>query len=213
MPITAATWTSPRTVPWFVLGDEAPVRTVAIVLHGLMQRAADLARELEPAGGDGLCVVVPEGLSRSLPYPGAAKAGASWSTGDDAEIDLRDNLRYLGDLAAELEARWPQARRILVGFSQGGLMATRWVRHAPRAWDRVVLWGAPLAGDVDAAGFKLALGEAELVLALGDSDPLAQPALVRSALDRLASVGLDWREHPYTGGHEVSASVLRELCR
>lgn len=213
MAIESHTWSTPRTVPWYVVHGEGQVHTVAVVLHGLGQRAGRLAEALAPAAGPGTCLVLPEGLSRSLPRPGAARAGASWSTGEDAELDLADNLRYLGDLADELDRRWPGARKLLVGFSQGGLMLARWLAHAPRPWHRVVLWAAALPRDVDPVAFRAGLGQAELVLAVGDRDPFVTADAVAWVRGRLESAGLQWRAHRFAGAHEIPPEQLAEVLR
>lgn len=211
MPIESHTWTTPRTVPWFVVDGGGPVRTVVVVLHGLGQRAGDLARQLQPAATPGTVLVLPEGLSRSLPRPGAARAGASWSTGEDEPHDLHDNLRWLSDLALELDRRWPDARRVLVGFSQGGLTASRWLAHAPRPWTRVVLWGSAVARDVDLAAFRAGLADAELVVAVGDADPYVTPEAAASVRARLDGGGLPWRLHRYAGAHEIPVDALLQV--
>lgn len=208
MPLAAHRWVTPRTVPWYEASDGGPVHTVVLVLHGLQQRAHDLAAPLAHLGRDGLALVFPEGLSRALPRPGAPRAGASWSTGDDAEMDLADNLLYLDAFADSLTPRWPEARKILVGFSQGGLMAARWVARRPLPWTRVVLWAASVPRDVDLAAFRTNLGAAELVLALGDVDPMVDPAAVDALLDRLARAGLGWRHLSFEGGHELPPDQL-----
>lgn len=203
---------TPRTVPWFLIGEPERAHTLALLLHGLGQRAARVAQQLSPAVGDGVCLVVPEALSRSLPHPGAERAGASWSTGEDAEADLTDNVRYLDALTDELFERTPgDARRILVGFSQGGMTVARWLARRPRAWDRVVLWGSAIPGDVEPSRLRAGLGQTELVVALGDKDRFVTPERLERARGALDLLHPGWRAHHYAGGHEMSPSVLAEL--
>lgn len=211
MTLIERTWITQRTAPWYVVGEAERPRMVWFVLHGLGQRAQRLASKLEHAAPEGVALVLPEGLSRALPHPGAPRAGASWSSGEDAHIDLTDNLAWLEGLRAQLEQDWPDARWGLLGFSQGGLTATRWLAHGEARWSRVVLWAAPIAQDVDPTRLRAALGEATLELALGDEDPYA-PAPARSAAaQRLDDLGHPWRLHRFAGGHELPPAVFTEV--
>lgn len=203
---------TPRTVPWFMIGAPERAHTFALLLHGLGQRAARVAEQLAPAAAPGVCLVVPEALSRALPHPGAERAGASWSTGEDAEADLVDNMRYLDGLADELLTRTPEgARRLLLGFSQGGMTVARWLARRPRAWDRVVLWGSAIPDDVDPMRLRAGLGETELVVAIGDDDRFVTPERLERARGALDALHPGWRAHHHAGGHEMSAEVLAEL--
>jgi predicted esterase len=203
---------TPRTVPWFVVGDASRPETVVFVLHGLGQRARPLADHLGPAAGPDRVLVVPEAPSRYLPRPGAARAGAAWSTGEDHAADLRDNVLYLDALRADVWRRFGARRHVLVGFSQGGLTAARWLAHSRHAWDKVVLWGAPIPRDVDPVGFRAGLGRTELVLAIGDGDPYVTPAAERAALDTLDRLDVPFRVHRYVGGHAILPQPLAEVA-
>ncbi len=203
---------TPRTVPWFMVGEPEAAHTFALLLHGLGQRAHRVAERLEPSVPEGVCLVVPEALSRALPRPGAERAGASWSTGEDADADLTDNARYLDDLTDELTERLSvDARRVLLGFSQGGLTAARWLGRRARAWDRMVVWGSALPADVDRPRLRAHLGDAELVVAVGDQDPFVTPERLEQARVDYTALRPDWRHHPFAGGHEMRGDTLAEL--
>ena len=210
MALSHDTFETARTVPVHRVtgGDDAPGGRLVVVLHGLMQRAGDLAAALAPLATPGQTLLVPEGLSRSLPRPGAPRAGASWSTGDDAALDLADNLRYLDALLEHERALRQPSVLDLVGFSQGGLMAARWVAARAHPWRRVVLWASLVPADVAPADLRSGLGEAELVVALGDRDPLLSAAVRERALGRLDALGRPWRLHRFDGGHAMAPGEL-----
>lgn len=214
---------TPRTVPWFTVGDAAgKPSTVLLVLHGLGQRAGMLARHLVSVADERTLLVVPEALARALPQPGAPRAGACWSTGEDLEADLADNTTWLNTVLGEIQSRWAPERIIAVGFSQGGMTLARWLawtgargRSLPfhQAW----LWGAALPDTLNMTNFALGLGQAELVLAVGDADPMVTPDRRAALLKRLPPSGAPdaprWRVHPYVGGHVLEASALVDALR
>jgi len=203
MPLSAETFTTRRTVPWFLVGERDNPDVVTVVLHGLGQRAAPVAESLAATVRPGQLLVVPEALNRALPRPGAPKAMACWSTGEDAAADLADNVAYLDSLRDHVQARFQPRSWQLVGFSQGGLTAARWIGQRAHDWDRVVLWASPVPGDVDPHRFRKNLGDAELVVALGDDDPYATHVGMARAKVALDALGLKWRMHRFAGRHEV----------
>ncbi|MCB9745199.1 MAG: hypothetical protein H6740_21600 [Alphaproteobacteria bacterium] len=211
MPVLERTWITQRTAPWFVVGEAERPDVAWFVLHGLGQRAGRLAQSLETSTPPGTALVLPEGLSRALPRPGAERAGASWSTGEDARIDLADNLAWLEGLREHLDAQWQPRRWGLLGFSQGGLTAARWLAHGEARWDRVVLWGSPIPSDVSPHRLRSALGPTVLELAIGEQDPYAPPEVMAQAEQRLDALGHPWRLHRFSGGHEIPPQALREV--
>lgn len=211
MELQAETFTTPRTVPWFHVGETEAPEVLTLVLHGLGQRARPVAEALAPVVRPGQLVVVPEALARALPRPMAPKAIACWSTGEDAADDLSDNVAYLDGLLAHLRGRFRPGRLQLLGFSQGGLTAARWIGQRAQPWSRVVLWASSFAADVDPAAFRENLGEAELVVALGDADPFATPEGLARARGTLEGLGLGWRLHRFAGGHELPPAAFAEV--
>ena len=210
-PPTAEHFVTPRTVPWFHVGEADAPEVITMVLHGLGQRAEAVANDLINAAGPGRLVVVPEALSRALPRPGAPRAMACWSTGEDAEADLADNVAYLDGLRAHLEVRFQPKRWQLVGFSQGGLTAARWIGQRAHPWEKVVLWAAPVPRDVEPLAFRDNLGAAELVVALGSRDPFASNEGMAQARAGLDALGLRWRFHSFDGAHELPGAALAEV--
>jgi predicted esterase len=221
--VQAHQFVTPRTVPWFTVGDAAGrPSTVLLVLHGLGQRAGALARHLASVADAETLLVVPEALARALPQPGAPRAGACWSTGEDFEADLTDNVTWLSAMLDQIQQRWAPKSLIAVGFSQGGMTLARWLAHAGaqggalpihQAW----LWGASLPDALDLSHLARGLGPVELVLAVGDADPFVTPERRAALLSRLPPAGTPdaprWRLHPYSGAHVLDAATLVEALR
>ena len=86
-------------------------------------------------------IVAPEALSRF--YDGDmqarmhrdAKVGASWMTREDRLSEIADYIAYLDAVHESILARLGGARRLpvtVLGFSQGGATAARWVASGGR---------------------------------------------------------------------------------
>ncbi len=190
------------------------------VLHGYRQLAPRFLRRFEDIATQGRKILAPEALSRFYLAPGDRShdgrdpVGASWMTREDRDTEIQDYVGYL-DRALEdprLDGNNPGVLRTVLGFSQGGHTAARWValsRH--RFCDRLILWGVALPPDLpDAARERLS--QLELILVRGDSDALRRREEEEREESTLRNWGVEWRELRHPRGHRIDGFLLRKLA-
>lgn len=182
-----------------------------LALHGLNQRAARFARPFDAAGGPRR-VVLPEGPSRVILDPRTDKTGACWTTVPDRTADMADALPWLDAATARLDAQAGAGKRVLLGFSQGAIIAARFAVARPRVWDAIVLWGMGVPADVDPEALVARCASGRLHLVVGDTDPLATPARVAAVEQRLRSLDVPFERIGYPGGHVVTAEVVAQVA-
>jgi len=209
-----------RTARYWTLGDPGPgLREVWFVLHGYAQLAGSFLRHCQPLADPARLVVAPEGLSRfyvgdhTRPAGPDAKVGASWMTREDRLNDIADYVTYLDQLYATVfdQVRRDDVTVHVLGFSQGTATATRWlVRGAARA-DRLILWGAPLPGDLDLAADGARLQGVTVTLVVGAKDGFLTPKVLAADEARLRERGIPYRVQRFEGGHELDPDVLRAI--
>lgn len=198
------------------LGAPGPhVRRVWIALHGYGQLAPWFVRRLAPLAAPDALVLAPEALNRFYLAPpeeraagGSQRVGAAWMTREAREDDIVDTLDYLdAALDAARAACAPDAVVGVLGFSQGGTMAARWLsrrRHRP---DPLVLWACELPKD---EAWMAGLAGLDVRYVVGDADPYVGTGAVAGFAGRLREAGLDWRLVRYAGDHRIMADALRE---
>jgi predicted esterase len=203
----------------FVLGaDPAESRELVIGLHGYAQLADRFLRWLAPLDDGGTCLVAPEALSRFYLETGldgnhGPVVGATWLTREDRDADLADHVHYLDSLVQHLLATFPARPRVTVlGFSQGSVMAARWLVRSRWIPDQVILWGTPLPADVTPEVLGGCRHGRPLVLAGGDRDPLAPPGRLEEDVARLQAQGVAATVQRFAGGHSIPAPALLEAC-
>ncbi|HXI21618.1 MAG TPA: hypothetical protein VNH46_11055, partial [Gemmatimonadales bacterium] len=139
-----------RRARFFSLGPAPDAAVLWIALHGYGQLAARFLRELEPVADGRTLVVAPEALSRFYLETArdgrhGERIGASWLTREDREAEIADTVGYLDALLRHLLAGRASRPAIgVLGFSQGGAAAVRWVARGEVRPARLVLWGAGL---------------------------------------------------------------------
>lgn len=205
------------------LGPEGTdVRELWYVLHGYGQLAPAFIEEFRVIDDGTRLIVAPEALSRfyngdlesRIARKGPVTVGASWMTSEERLVDIGDNLDYLDALHVRTTAllRGATPKVTLLGFSQGGATATRWAARGTVPFDRVVVWGAAIAHDVDLADPDSALRRPETIVVYGTRDRITTPEAVAGELARLTAASFPVRQLPFAGGHRLDRDTLRQLA-
>jgi predicted esterase len=206
----------PRTARYYTVGD-AVGGDLWVVLHGFGQLAGDFIEYFVGLNDGSRVIAAPEALNRyyttSLTVPGAERpVGATWMTREHREAEMRDYVRYLDLLHAELAARYRPRRTIVVGFSQGGATASRWVARGSTSVHSLVLWGALLPPDLDLAAARERLTASRLTIVLGRTDQYIAADAAARERDRLAAAGIPFGLIEYDAGHSIKRAVLADLA-
>ena len=136
-------------------------------------------------------------------------------TREDREAEIRDYVSYLDALVDAL-ASGPDgspSRLVVLGFSQGGHTAARWVTQGRvRISSPLVLWGSSLPDDLDPEGGRECLRQTGVILVRGRGDPHAPPHRVGRQVERLRDWQIPHRVLEHDGGHEIDESTLLDLA-
>ena len=206
----------PRTARYYQMGS-AVGGDLWIVLHGFGQLAGDFVEYFAELDDGSRVIVAPEALSRyytaPLSVPSAERpVGATWMTREFREEEMRDYVRYLDVLHAELAQRLRPRRTIVVGFSQGGATASRWVVRGNTPVHTLVLWGATLPPDLDLESARERLTASRLTLVIGRTDQYISPEAVVRERERIAGAKIPAEFIEYEAGHSIKRAVLKELA-
>lgn len=198
-----------KTARYFVLGESGPhIRECWFVLHGYAQTASSFLSRFEPVQRDYRLIIAPEGLHRFYREGLSGKTGASWMTSDDRQDDIRDYLDYFNQLIAMIRDELPPECRFLVlGFSQGGATAVRWVQENPGQFYRAILWGAAFPPDMKIE--KLLAGPPWWCFA-GNNDPFLNATFEENKI-LINSLLTSVEYFNYEGGHQIPELPLLEL--
>jgi predicted esterase len=175
-----------RTARLAVLGPESgDVRELWYLLHGYGELAAPFLNGARALDDGTRLLVAPEALSRF--YEGDvqsrlhrdARVGASWMTREDREAEIADYLAYLDTVHESMLAKLSGMPTVTVlGFSQGGATAARWVANGRVKAARLIVWGSQMPPELDLANPSAQLRGTETVLVIGDTDVFATPKIV-----------------------------------
>lgn len=207
-----------RTARYYVIGEESPdIEDVWFVCHGYGQLASDFIREFEGIATPTRLIAAPEGLNRyylsTAPefHGPESKVGATWMTREDRDVEIRDYVSYLDELYALIMDQIGIARVTVLGFSQGGATANRWVTRGSSRVDRLIMWGSTLPADADLNDAAEFFRHVDLTLVHGLRDQYANQGMIESYLKTLVSHSIPHNVVTFDGGHRMDRETLRTL--
>lgn len=188
------------------------IRQVWLVCHGYAQLADEFIHNFDILDPEETLVVAPEGLNHAYRKGFSGDVVANWMTRHYREFEIADNAAYLQalyDLIIPQVA--PEARIVLLGFSQGAATVCRWIMRDRPHFHDLLLWAGLPPEDIDYAAEKAYLADKNLYLLYGSTDPF----LTEESMQRLQQIenqnGIDFNEHAFDGGHEIPGEALKAI--
>ena len=211
-----------RTARYYTLGEPGrETRDVWFVCHGYGQLAADFIKEFEIIADSTRVIVAPEALSR---YYMANEAGfhsteskvvASWMTREDREAEIDDYVAYLDAVYDETISKVDRknASVTVLGFSQGGATANRWLTRGRSRADRLIMWGALIASDADLNQAATFFRDVKLTIVYGKKDQFANEKVIDEYQRVLTEKRIPFELLTFDGGHRMDRDTLKSLIR
>jgi len=210
-----------KTARYYTLGEiSREIDDVWFVCHGYGQLASEFIEEFDYIADAHRLIVAPEGLSRYYIATGPgfhaadAKIGATWMTREDRETDIADYVAYLDELYKVIFAQIDRAkvRVTVVGFSQGGATANRWLTQGTARADRLLMWGSLLASDADLEKSAEFFRDVELSIVYGMRDQFADSGMIANYEKLLTENSIPYQLVTFDGGHRMDRDTLRRLA-
>ncbi len=194
---------------------EGPFPTI-LALHGWGANAHDLIGLAPVLHGGGALVLSPQGPVAFEIAQGMLGFGW-WPITEDREIDpesfeaASQAIERFLDAAAE---RYPLDPRktVLLGFSQGGVMAYDLVLRHPERFAGLVALSSWLPDPIErAVPSQPALENFPALLIHGTQDPMIPVERAQESREKLLARGLNVHYREYEMQHEIRPEALREM--
>lgn len=198
-----------KTARYFLDEPEGEVKVDLLAIHGYRQLGRNFIKRFDSLAEQGVRVIVPEGLHRFYVEGYSGKVGASWMTKEAREDDIEDYVKYLERLAETLGLG--QRPLVLLGFSQGGPTACRWLASTDIPVSQLILHSSVFPNDFDFEGSQEKLGEIPAIAVFGDTDEFAPEDIISKKTDWVRSKGVVLELRRFKGGHEINQPLVLEL--
>ena len=201
-----------KTARYYTLGNYEKCKVFYFALHGYGQQAERLIKKFDQLPEDSF-VVAPEALSRFYWDEKSGQTGASWMTKDDREFEIEDYCNYLQTVYEHYLSIIPDnCKIVLLGFSQGGATAMRWlVLNRPEKIYTLQLWGSDIPADLDYKSAQDYLSDKKIYWIYGLNDPYLNAERAEQLKKRFYQFELHPEIIQFEGAHEIDRKILGSL--
>jgi phospholipase/carboxylesterase len=197
--------------PLLEAGASLADATVAIVLlHGRGASAQGMLALADELDVPDVAYLAPQAARRSW-YPQSFMAPT-----EQNEPELSSALQRITDLLEQIQdAGLGPDRVVLLGFSQGGCLATEYAARNPQRYGGIVALSGGLIGPEDAPlDYDGSLDDTPVLLGCSDQDPYIPLERVQDTAEVLEEMGARVTTRIYEGmGHTTNEDELRHIQR
>lgn len=181
---------------------------VLLVLHGygqLIQYFTPKFKEISSHWN----IVAPEGMHRFYLNGTSGRVGASWMTREWRLQDILENNLALDLLSETILKELPNVEFHVLGFSQGGATAARWVQFTKIPLKSLTLWASVFPPDLEVSTREPLFPEVEKKFVIGTKDPYYSEENLRKIIEDYSALGFEITT--FDGEHVIHEKTLRNL--
>ncbi len=187
-------------------------QNVWIVMHGLGYLSRYFIRHFDGLPADKNYIIAPQAPSKYYLNTSFTRVGASWLTKEDTQQEIKNVMTYLDAvLAAE---KIPESCKLIVlGFSQGVSIATRWVAQRKIKCSQLVLYAGGVPNELHASDFDfLVKNDTKVSLIVGDQDEHLTEERRKTEMEKIKKLfGGEAEVTIFEGGHELKRDLINTL--
>ncbi|MEX2596219.1 MAG: hypothetical protein WEC59_04750 [Salibacteraceae bacterium] len=192
-----------KTARVYSITPKGEVKGVLYAIHGYRQLGAYFVKHFLPLLDHGIEVIVPEGLHRFYVEGYSGRVGASWMTKEARLDDINDYISYLNQVHSTFKSN-SHAPCHLLGFSQGGPTACRWLAESEIPFERLILHSTVFPNDFDFESNKARLSKIKSFAIFGDDDQFALEETIKEKMAWMNGKGVFPKLMRFKGGHQIA---------
>ncbi len=186
-------------------------KNVWVVFHGigyLSRYFLKYFKELDPEEN---YIIAPQAQSKYYLNDEYRHVGASWLTKENTEADIENLLGYL-EAVYTAEALQNAPNLILMGYSQGVSVATRWVARNKIECSQLILCSGGLPVELETEDFEF-LTNTKVTMIYGTKDEfLNEERLKKEHAKAKGLFGEKLEIISFEGGHEVNVELISKFA-
>ncbi|MEX1003053.1 MAG: alpha/beta fold hydrolase [Crocinitomicaceae bacterium] len=192
---------------YFTYGSAEDGKDLLIVLHGYGYLAKYFIKKFEAVNTDRFFVICPEGLHRFYHSGTNGRVGASWMTKEDRLNDIEDYVCFLNELLRDFKSRYQFNTVTLLGFSQGGATACRWLAYGNHSFDKFILWATVFPPDMEKE-YNEKFKHSSNFFVFGTEDEYYSEDMINSHFEELKSKEIPFKMIKFEGKHTIDSKTL-----
>ncbi len=186
-------------------------KNVWVVLHGIGYLSRYFLKYYKDLDPEENYIIAPQAQSKYYLTDEYRHVGASWLTKENTEAEIENMLAYLKEIY-KAEQLKDAPNLILMGYSQGVSVATRWVARNKIECSKLILHSGGLPKELQPEDFEF-LKNTEVVLIYGTSDPYLNEERLKKEHSKAKDLfGESLKTISFDGGHEVNVEEISKFA-
>lgn len=188
-------------------------KNVWIVFHGMGYLSKYFIKYFSELNAEENFIIAPQAPSKYYQGRDFKHVGASWLTRENTAMETQNILNYI-DAVFEKELSDTKANLIILGYSQGVSIATRWVASRKIQCDKLILHSGGIPNELQAKDFEFLKSTAQVIYLYGNKDQYITEA--RETEEKLKGNKLFQNRlkiEVFEGIHEVNRAFLLKLSK
>ncbi|XLS27601.1 alpha/beta hydrolase [Flavobacteriaceae bacterium M23B6Z8] len=184
-------------------------KNVWLVNHGIGFLSKYFIQYFNALDAEENYIIAPQAPSKYYLGNEYKHVGACWLTRENTEVDIENVLNYL-DAVYTAEAIPYHVNFIVLGFSQGVSVTTRWVARRKIRCDKMILFAGGIPTELQPEDFNFLHRQGTKVTCIyGDKDPYIEKNKLLEETKRMKKLFGDLLTiETFAGGHEFRSDFL-----
>ena len=185
-------------------------KNIWIVCHGIGFLSKYFISYFKDLNTDENYIIAPQAPSKYYQTKAYKYVGASWLTKENRDLEIENVLNYL-EAMMDLENLPKDKNIILLGFSQGVSIVTRWMAKRKILCNHLVIHSGSIPTEFDASNFSY-LPNLKTTIIYGDNDEYLTPSKIEAQLTYAQSIFPNSPELiKFNGRHVMHPGSLEKL--
>lgn len=186
-------------------------KTVWLVCHGIGYLSRYFLRHFYHLNTEENYIIAPQAQSKYYLKNEYKHVGASWLTKERTEAETENVLNYL-DEVYKAEDLKNAPRLIILGYSQGVSVTTRWIAKRTINCDELIMHSGKVPAELNREDFQF-LKNANFTFIYGTEDEYLKKGIIEVEEKRLKELfPNNFEIKRYNGGHEVNTEIIAEFA-
>lgn len=182
------------------------------MLHGSNMLCEQMLHKFRDYDPELHFIVAPEGLNRFYANGFSGEVVSSWMTSRDRLQEIEDFSNYLSTLYTKITLKLDKScKRIILGFSQGGTTAYRWLHNQNVETNFLIAHSCWIPEDIDLRESKSSMGKITQIYTAGKQDPFFPDGIITKVKELVLRNQLTINELYFDGEHRIDRTNLHSI--
>ena len=186
-------------------------KNVWLVCHGIGYLSRYFIRHFNHLDADENYIIAPQAQSKYYLKSDYKHVGASWLTKENTESEIENVLNYLDEVFME-ENLSEAPNLIVLGYSQGVSVATRYLAHRKINCAQLILHSGKIPEELTSKDFAF-LKDTKVTYLYGTQDEYLKKGIIEVEEERMQSLfPNNFEIITYNGGHQFNTEIIEKLA-